>query len=152
MLSWQYNTRSKHHPLHSSDNEQQQTRQQVVLSCRVCCVELAIQHPIKTSSSAFFRQRTTTDKTTSNTKPDQNIGPQSSLPRSASSVDLSRRALNSEQGAHVENRLRFGILTLGNSFAQIRQNHKYVTLVSSLDDASFQKGSNTFSFVQLSGR
>src|SRR5450759_5058727 len=81
--------------------------------------QLAIQGPIKTSVLAFSQEE---------------FRP---LPHSTSSVALSRRALNSEQGAHVENRLRFGILTMGNSFAHIRQNQEYVKLVSSLDTASF---------------
>ncbi len=46
------------------------------------------------------------------------------LHRSASRVALSRRALNSVHGAHVENRLLFGILTRGNSIFHIRQNHE----------------------------
>lgn len=44
--------------------------------------------------------------------------------RSASNVAFSRRALNSVQGPHVENRLLFGIRTRGNSKFQIRQNHE----------------------------
>src|SRR5450759_614866 len=44
--------------------------------------------------------------------------------RSASNVAFSRRALNSVQGAHVENRLLFGIRTRGNSKFQIWQNHE----------------------------